>query len=115
MKYQIKYIEHDGVVEDMVFAFDEAFHILSEFLDDVDSFSKYYLEIFDNVLSGKVEKDSASGNACSFEVDKEKTVIEFLYPEDENKPEVCTVNTRELRSLMDEWLQKRAGFLKNKG
>ena len=42
MNYQIKYIEHQGVVE--------------------------YMEIFDNVLSGKVEKDFASGNACSFEV-----------------------------------------------
>lgn len=114
MNYQIKYIEHEGVVEDMVFLFEGEYHILSEFLDDVDSFSQEYLEIFDNVLSGKVEKDSASGNACSFEVDKDNTVIEFLYPEDENEPEVCTVNTKELRTLMDEWMQKRAEFLSKK-
>ncbi|WP_458450108.1 hypothetical protein [Fibrobacter sp.] len=82
--------------------------------DDFTPFSKEYLEIFDNVLSGKVEKDSASGNSCSFEVDKDKTVIEFLYPEDENETEICTVNTRELRALMDEWLQKRAEFLNGK-
>ena len=56
------------------------------------------MEIFGNVLSGKVEKDFASGNACSFEVDKDKTVIEFLYPEDENETESYTVNTRELRT-----------------
>ena len=72
------------------------------------------MEIFGNVLSGKVKKDSASGNSCSFEVDKDKTVIEFLYPEDENETEICTVNTRELRALMDEWLQKRAEFLNRK-
>lgn len=114
MNYQIKYIEHQGVVEDMVFLFEGEYHILSEFLDDVDSFSREYLEIFDNVLSGKVEKDSASGNSCSFEVDKDNTVINFLYPEDENETEICTVNTRELRALMDEWLQKRAEFLNGK-
>ncbi len=114
MNYQIKYIEHQGVVEDMVFLFEGEYHILSEFLDDVDSFSREYLEIFDNVLSGKVEKDFASGNSCSFEVDKDKTVIEFLYPEDENETEICTVNTLELRTLMDEWLQRRAEFLNRK-
>lgn len=114
MEYQIKYIERDGIVDDMVFIFDGKLHILSDFLDDVESFSKDYLEIFDSVLSGKVEKDSASGNACSFEVDKNKTVVELLYPEDENKPETCSVDTCELRSLMDEWLQKRAEFLSKK-
>ena len=88
MNYQIKYIEHQGVVE--------------------------YMEIFGNVLSGKVKKDSASGISCSFEVDKDKTVIEFLYTEDENETEICTVNTRELRALMDEWLRKRAEFLNKK-
>ena len=88
MNYQIKYLEHQGVVE--------------------------YMEIFGNVLSGKVKKDSASGNSCSFEVDKDNTVIEFLYTEDENETEICTVNTRELRALMDEWLRKRAEFLNKK-
>ena len=88
MNYQIKYLEHQGVVE--------------------------YMEIFGNVLSGKVKKDSASGNSCSFEVDKHNTVIEFLYTEDENETEICTVNTRELRALMDEWLRKRAEFLNKK-
>ena len=72
------------------------------------------MEIFGNVLSGKVKKDSASGNSCSFEVDKDKTEIEFLYPEDENETEIYTVNTRELRALMDEWLRKRAEFLNKK-
>lgn len=114
MNYTIKYIEHEGVVEDMVFLFEGEYHILSEFLDDVDSFSQDYLEIFDNVLSGKAEKDSASGNACSFVVDKDKTVIEFLYPENEDKPEICSVKTKELRALMDEWLQKHAEFLNKK-
>ena len=88
MNYQIKYLEHQGVVE--------------------------YMEIFGNVLSGKVKKGAASGSACSFEVDKDNTVIEFLYTEDENETEICTVNTRELRALMDEWLRKRAEFLNKK-
>ena len=73
MNYQIKYLEHQGVVE--------------------------YMEIFGNVLSGKVKKDSASGNSCSFEVDKDNTVIEFLYTEDENETEICTVNTRRTTSI----------------
>ena len=114
MNYEVKYIEEQGKIEDMVFIFDGALGILSEFLDDVESFSREYLEIFDRVLSGEVEKDSASGNCCSFETDKDKTVVELLYPENENERKICTVNTRELRSLMDEWLEKRAEFLKGK-
>ena len=57
------------------------------------------MEIFGNVLSGKVKKDSASGNSCSFEVDKAKTVIEFLYPENENETEICMVNTRRTSNM----------------
>lgn len=114
MDYQVKYIEYQGIVEDMIFVFDDNYHVLTEFLGDVDSFSKEYLEIFDKVLSGETEKDSASGNACSFEVDKENTVIEFLYSEDEENPDTCTVNTKELRALMDEWLRKRAEFLQSR-
>lgn len=113
MKYRIKYIEHQGKLDDIVFVFEKKFRILSHFLDDVDSFSKEYLEIFDNILSGRVEKDSATGNSCSFDADREKTLIEFLYPENEES-ESCVVNTRELRSLMEEWLQKRAEFLESK-
>ena len=114
MNYKIKYIEHQGKIEDMIFSFDGDYCILSEFLDDVDSFSKEYLKIFDNVLSGKEEKDAAYGNCCSFKIDKNKTVVESLYPEDEGEPTTCTVNTRELRSLMDEWLKKKTEFLKRK-
>ena len=117
MKYEIKTLKLDNGTEYLTIIFEDTklTSLHSFIVDDFSAFTQDYLEIFDNVLSGKVEKDSASGNACSFEVDKEKTVIEFLYPENENEPEICTVNTRELRSLMDEWLQKRAEFLKTKG
>ncbi|MBQ2559419.1 MAG: hypothetical protein II565_02330 [Fibrobacter sp.] len=114
MNYEVKYIEEQGKIEDMVFIFDGNFSILSEFLDDVESFSKEYLEIFDRLLSGKVEKYSANGNCCSFEADKDKTIVEFLYPENENERKICTVNTHELRLLMDEWLKKKAEFFKSK-
>ena len=117
MKYEIKPLKLDNGTEYLTIIFEDTklTSLHSFIVDDFSAFTQDYLEIFDNVLSGKVEKDSASGNACSFEVDKEKTVIEFLYPENENEPEICTVNTRELRSLMDEWLQKRAELLKTKG
>lgn len=114
MKYQIKHLEYQGKVDEMVFVFDKEFSVLSDFLGDVSSFPADYLKIFDDVLAGRTEKDSMSGNACYFEVDAEKTFIDALFPEEENHPECCTVNTRELRQLMDEWLQKRAEFLKLK-
>ncbi|MCQ2053227.1 MAG: hypothetical protein MJZ03_04770 [archaeon] len=53
-------------------------------------------------MSGETEKDFANGNVCFFEMDKENTIIEFFYFEDEENPDTCTVNTKELRSLMDE-------------
>jgi hypothetical protein len=80
-------------------------------LDDFTALSKDYLEMFDRVLSGTSKRESACGNCCSFVADKDKTTIEFLYPEDEGEPETCTVNTQELRNLMDDWLAKRKEFL----
>ena len=117
MKYEIKTLKLDNGSERLTIIFeDKKLKPLHPFIvDDFSAFTQDYLETFDKVLSGEVEREAASGNACYFEADKNKTFIEFLYPKDEDSRETCTVNTRELRSLMDEWLQKKAEFLKRKG
>lgn len=114
MKYEIKTLKLGNGIERLTIIFEDSkLKPLHPFIvDDFSAFTQDYLETFDKVLSGEVERESASGNACYFEADKEKTFIEFLYPEDEDTRETCTVNTRELRSLMDEWVQKRTEFFK---
>ena len=116
MKYEIKPLKLDNGSECLTIIFeDKKLMPLHPFIvDDFSAFAQDYLKTFDKVLSGEVESDSASGNACYFEVNKDKTFVEFLFPPDENTREICTVSTRELRSLMDEWMEKRAKFLKGK-
>ena len=112
MEYTIKEcLRNNGTPYLNIIFNDDSFAPLQTFImDDFSAFSKEYLEIFDKVLSDKSEKESVYGNACSFEVTKDKTIIEFLYPEDEDNPEICSVSTQELRVLMDDWLHKRNEF-----
>ena len=53
-----------------------------------------------------------TGNSTNVVFQKDMTTIEDLFLEGE--PTVCRIQTKELRALMDEWIQKRQEFLKQK-
>lgn len=109
MNYTIRQIDEKTII----FDFQPKNVVLSLFLEgDFTTFQDKFLQQIDNVLYGKTSEEEICGNATNVIFKKEETEIEDLYLEGE--PTTCTVNTRELRSLMDEWLKKRADFLKRK-
>ena len=60
MKYEIKPLKLDNGTEYLTIIFEDTklTSLHSFIVDDFSAFTQDYLEIFDNVLSGKVEKDS---------------------------------------------------------
>ena len=60
-----------------------------------------------DVLQGKADKRDISGNVCELIIDKDNTVVYDTLAED-GVGSRCTVPTRELLSLIDEWQEKMA-------
>ena len=59
------------------------------------------------MLQGKADKRDISGNVCELIIDKDNTVVYDTLAED-GMGSRCTVPTRELLSLIDEWQEKMA-------
>lgn len=109
MNYSIRQVDDKTIV----FDFQPKNVALSLFLEgDFTEFQKDFLRLIDNVLSEKSLEEEMTGNATNVIFKKDETVIEDLYLEGE--PICCRIPTSELRSLMDEWLQKREEFLKTR-
>ena len=109
MKYTIRIIDEST----FVFDFQPKNAVLSIFLDgDFTAFQDDFLQLIDVVLAGKSKSEEMTGNSTNVLFQKDVTTIENLFLEGE--PTVCKIQTSELRTLMDEWMQKRAEFLNRK-
>ena len=109
MNYTIRIIDETT----FVFDFQPKNAVLSIFLDgDFTAFQDQFLQLIDDVLAGKSKSEEMTGNSTNVVFQKEVTTIENLFLEGE--PATCEISTKELRTLMDERLQKRAEFLKKK-
>lgn len=109
MNYTIRIIDDTS----FVFDFQPKNTVLSIFLDgDFTAFQDQFLQLIDDVLAGKSKSEEMTGNSTNVVFQKDITTIENLYLEGE--PTVCEIQTSELRALMDEWMDKRAEFLKGK-
>ena len=110
MNYTIKNINDST----FIFDFQPKNTVLTLFLEgDFTAFHDQFLQLIDNVLDDKSKSEEMTGNSTNVVFKKDMTTIEDLFLDGE--PTLCTIQTSELRSLMDEWLQKRAEFLKTKG
>ncbi|PFE06461.1 hypothetical protein COE15_06375 [Bacillus cereus] len=69
----------------------------------------------DSVLNGKKEKFQCSYNATDIEMDRYKTVIEELYPDDEDHPLQCEIETIELRKLLLIWFEELTQYRYTRG
>ena len=79
--------------------------LLSGFLlSEVHNFADWIKEHFDKVLSGKCESTTFSGNICDVEVTPSTTKVYDLF-DDNEEPYKCEIDTKELRSLIDEWCE----------
>ena len=79
---------------------------------DFTAFQDQFLQLIDDVLASKSKEEEMTGNSTNVVFQKDMTTIEDLFLEGE--PTVCRIQTKELRALMDEWIQKRQEFLKQK-
>ena len=105
MNYAIRLIDN----KTMVFDFQPKNVVLTLFLEgDFTAFQNDFLRLINDVLDGKSLVEEMTGNATHVIFNRDMTSIEDLYLDDE--PANCIVPTIELRSLMEEWIQKRNEF-----
>ena len=115
LERKIRYIEHCGQIDDLVFDFDENLTLLSTFLSsDVTAFADSIKSDFDKVLSGECEAKKFFGNVCGVEIRPATTkVYDNLTDDDEEYANTCCeVDTKELRLLIDEWCDALKEFKK---
>ena len=106
MKYAVNYFIYNGKPEHVLFDFVPPNETLTCFLvDDFSAFKTMYLDAIDKVLRGESGKEELTGNSSYIEFGPVNTFLENLFPADDNVPETCTLDTKELRQVMDEWLE----------
>ena len=82
---------------------DKGYELLSTFFFvEAGSFESWIRQNITEVLQGKAESRDISGNICELIIGKENTVI-YDTLADDGKGSLCTVPTRELLNLLDEW------------
>lgn len=87
---------------------EEEHQMIGTFLaNDVDAFDYWITDTIDAVLAGEKEEDSFGGNVCSIYITPETTTIENDLSQEE---EPCIVDTKELRGLIGEYLEKKSEF-----
>lgn len=115
--YAIKYLEFEGKKDFLYFAFEEETGILTNFFTgEVVNFHKTILEQIEQVLSKKKRHVECSGNECYWNIGLKETLIVDNFA-NEGEPSEITVETFELKRLIDEWVAARDKFKeqKNKG
>ena len=106
MEYIVRKIMHEGKCHGIAFEFNPPNEVLTLYLlDDFSEFTDFYLPAIDKVLRGESEKEELAGNSSYIEFGPVNTFLENLFPADDNVPETCTLDTKELRQVMDEWLE----------
>ncbi|MDM5153543.1 hypothetical protein QUF88_06750 [Bacillus sp. DX1.1] len=69
----------------------------------------------DSVLNGKKEKFECSYNGSYIEVDKHQVIIEELFPDDDDNPLTCQIETIELRKLLLIWYRAVVTYQNKQG
>lgn len=108
--YKIKTIEFADKTTFRYFAFEEKTGILTNFFSgEVINFGDEIKEQLDLVLSGKRRRIECSGNESSWRIGKRHTLIVNFFAS-EGEPSEITVDTVELRRIIDEWIEARKKF-----
>lgn len=80
--------------------------------DDFKQFHKWYMDDFKDVLDGKKIHGGPSANMSVVDINKDKTIVELLFHEDEAKEEnfKTSVDTTELYVLLKSWQHDLRSF-----
>ena len=113
-KYTIKYLEYEGKKDFLYFPFEEETGLLTNFFSgEVINFHKTIMEQIEQVLSKKKKHVECSGNDCYWNIGPKETLIVDNFA-DEGEPSEITVDTQELKRLIDEWIAANAKFKEQK-
>lgn len=113
--HKIKTIEFANKTTFRYFTFEEKTGILTIFFSgEVINFGDEIKDQLDQVLSGKRRRIECSGNDCSWRIGKRHTLIVNSFA-NEGEPSEITVDTAELRRLIDEWDRVRKKFREERG
>lgn len=114
MNHTTRIIYKEGKPFEMVFDFEDQTKdkILQMFLFEASDFPDYIKTQIDEVLTGKEELIESHGNCCSWDFEPEDTDIWNMF-DDNDETNHIVVKTKELRTLIDEWLEARKEFKKS--
>lgn len=112
MKYEVNYTILGGKQNNIIFIFEAPYQLIGAFLWAESDCLEEYLQAIDEVLQGEKDFDESTASMFSVRVEREKSLISDILSSE--NPESCTVDTRELRKVIVEYMQKRAEFLKSK-
>lgn len=108
--YKLECMEFDNGVKFHYFAFEEETGILTNFFSgEVINFCNTIKEQIEQVLSKKKKHVECSGNDCYWNIGPKETLIVDNFASDGDPSEI-TVDTRELKRLIDEWIAAKAKF-----
>ena len=112
--YELKCIELENKSKFYYFAFEEKTGLLTNFFSgEVINCCSTIKDQIEQVLSKKKRHVECSGNECYWNIGSKETLIVDNFA-NEGEPSEITVNTQELRRLIDEWIAARDKFREQK-
>lgn len=112
--YKLECMEFDNGVKFHYFAFEEETGILTNFFSgEVINFCDTIKDQIEQVLSMKKKHVECSGNDCYWNIGPKETLIVDNFASD-GEPSEITVDTQELKRLIDEWIAAKAKFKEQK-
>lgn len=112
MKYKYTITKNEGV-DSLKIKLPKELEVVATFLEnDIQSIPiKWWLQQIDEVLISLKEYNEFNGPLCAVQVKKDETIITDLYSI--HDPNVCKIETTELRKLIDVWGQAQKDYKDN--
>ncbi len=112
--YKLECMEFENGSLFRYFAFEEETGILTNFFSgEVINFCDTIMEQIEQVLSKKKKRIECSGNECYWNIGPKETLIVDNFAS-EGEPSEITVETLELKRLIEEWIEAKAKFKEQK-
>ena len=103
LRFDVKYIEHNGKPDDFIYIFVEPYKLLTTFLySDVTPLEDPIKKAFDTVISGASDYEEVAGNVCYAKIGAGMTHL-FARVADGAIQNQCEVSISILRQLIEDW------------
>ncbi|PDZ08931.1 hypothetical protein CON70_25070 [Bacillus pseudomycoides] len=112
MKYIYKVAKNEGL-DSLKIELPKELEIVAGFLEnDIQGIPiKWWLQQIDEVLNSLKEYNEFQGTLCAIQVKKDETILVDLYSI--HDPNICKIETTELRNLIEVWGQAQKMYKDN--